>query len=189
MCLSFSRNDAHSNRRASGANREASSREKSAAQAGGGEGSVFRPTSPMSVGSWILVLSGAANTAGFLLGSRSGPLGALGRIGIAAGGGLGALLAGYTGVLLANTAVPLWQAARRQLPVLFVGSGMASAGAVLELFADSGASRRLTHWYGSAGKAVALGAMLSMQRSARRAPRVTEPLRNGATGSLWRAIS
>ena len=61
----------------------------------------------------------------------SGPLGALGRIGIAAGGGLGALLAGYTGVLLANTAVPLWQAARRQLPVLFVGSGMASAGAVL----------------------------------------------------------
>jgi formate-dependent nitrite reductase membrane component NrfD len=111
----------------------------------------------------------------------------VGRIGIAAGGGLGALLAGYTGVLLANTAVPLWQAARRELPVLFVGSGMASAGAVLELFSDSGASRKLTHWYGSAGKAVALGAMLAMQRSAPRAPRITEPLRTGATGLLWRA--
>jgi formate-dependent nitrite reductase membrane component NrfD len=148
---------------------------------------VFRPTSPMSMGSWILALSGAANTAGFLFGSRRGPLGALGRIGIAAGGGLGALLAGYTGVLLANTAVPLWQAARRELPVLFVGSGMASAGAVLELASDSGASRKLTHWYGSAGKMVALGAMVAMQRSARRAPRITEPLRTGATGRLWRA--
>jgi formate-dependent nitrite reductase membrane component NrfD len=148
---------------------------------------VFRPTSPMSVGSWILTLSGAANGAGFLLGSRRGPLGAVGRVGIAAGGGLGALLAGYTGVLLANTAVPVWQAARRELPVLFVGSGMASAGAVLELFPDSGASRRVTHWYGSLGKLVALGAMVAMERSAPRAPRVTEPLRTGATGALWRA--
>ena len=148
---------------------------------------VFRPTSPMSVGSWILALSGAANGAGFLLGSRRGLLGAAGRVGIAAGGGLGAMLAGYTGVLLANTAVPLWQAARRELPVLFVGSGMASAGAVLELFPDSGASRRLTHWYGSVGKVVALGAMAAMERSAPRAPRVTEPLRTGATGVLWRA--
>ena len=148
---------------------------------------VFRPTSPMSMGSWILALSGAANSAGFFFGNRRGPLGAVGRVGIAAGGGLGALLAGYTGVLLANTAVPLWQAARRELPVLFVGSGMASAGAVLELFHDSGASRRVTHWYGTVGKAVALGAMLAMQRSSPRAPRVTESLRTGATGSLWRA--
>ncbi len=148
---------------------------------------VFRPTSPMSMGSWILTLSGAANGAGFLLGGRSGLLGAAGRVGIAAGGGLGALLAGYTGVLLANTAVPIWQAARRELPVLFVGSGMASAGAVLELFPDSGASRRVTHWYGSFGKVVALGAMVAMERSAPRARRVTEPLRTGATGALWRA--
>jgi len=148
---------------------------------------VFRPTSPMSVGSWILALSGAANGAGFILGSRRGLLGAVGRVGIAAGGGLGALLAGYTGVLLANTAVPLWQAGRRELPVLFVASGMASAGAVLELFPDSGASRKLTHWYGSAGKVVALGAMVALERSAPRAPRVTEPLRTGITGMLWRA--
>lgn len=148
---------------------------------------VFRPTSPMSVGSWILALSGAANGAGFLLGSRRGPFGVIGRVGIAAGGGLGALLAGYTGVLLASTAVPLWQAGRRELPVLFVGSGMASAGAVLELFPDSGASRKVTHWYGCVGKAVALGAMVALERSAPRAPRVTEPLRSGATGMLWRA--
>jgi len=148
---------------------------------------VFRPTSPMSMGSWILALSGAANGAGFLFGSWRGLLGAAGRVGIAAGGGLGAILAGYTGVLLANTAVPLWQAARRALPVLFVGSGMASAGAVLELFPDSGASRRLTHWYGSVGKVVALAAMVALERSAPRAPRVTEPLRTGATGALWRA--
>ena len=148
---------------------------------------VFRPTSPMSMGSWILALSGAANGAGFVFGSKRGLLGAVGRVGIAAGGGLGALLAGYTGVLLANTAVPLWQASRRVLPVLFVASGMASAGAVLELFPDSGASRKVTRWYGTAGKAVALGAMVALERSAPRAPRVTEPLRTGATGMLWRA--
>src|SRR5262249_46384488 len=148
---------------------------------------VFRPTSPMSMGSWILTLAGAANGAGLLLGSRPGLPGAVGRVGIAAGGGLGALLAGYTGVLLSNTAIPLWQAGRRQLPVLFVGSGMASAGAVLELFPDSGASRKVTHWYGSVGKAVALGAMVALERSAPRAPTVTEPLRSGATGMLWRA--
>ncbi len=147
---------------------------------------VFRPTSPMSMGAWILALSGAANSAGFLLGSRKGLLGAVGRVGIAAGGGLGALLAGYTGVLLANTAVPVWQGTRRELPVLFVGSGMASAGALLELFPDSGASRKLTHWYGSLGKLVALASMVAIERSAPRAPRVTEPLRRGATGLLWR---
>src|SRR5262249_16346922 len=124
---------------------------------------VFRPTSPMSIGSWVLALSCAANTAGFLFGSRSGPLGAVGRVSIAAGGGLGSVRGGYTGVLLANTAVPLWQAARRELPVLFVGSSMASAGALLELLPDSGASRRVTHWYGSVGKAVALGSMLAME--------------------------
>ena len=147
---------------------------------------VFRPTSPMSMGAWILVLSGAANSAGFLLGSRKGLLGAMGRVGIAAGGGLGALLAAYTGVLIANTAVPVWQATRRELPILFVGSGMASAGALLELLPDSGASRKVTHWYGSIGKAVALAAMVAMERSTPRAPRVTEPLRTGGSGLLWR---
>ena len=147
---------------------------------------VFRPTSPMSVGAWILAFSGAANTVGFLLGSRRGLPGTVGRLGVAAGGGLGALLASYTGVLLANTAVPLWQATRRELPILFVGSGMASAGALLELFPDSGASRKVTHWYGSIGKAVALAAMVAMERVAPRAPRVTEPLRRGPTGMLWR---
>jgi len=140
----------------------------------------------MSVGAWILALSGAANTVGFLLGSRRGLPGTVGRLGVAAGGGLGALLASYTGVLLANTAVPLWQATRRELPILFVGSGMASAGALLELFPDSGASRKVTHWYGSIGKAVALAAMVAMERVAPRAPRVTEPLRRGPTGMLWR---
>jgi hypothetical protein len=41
----------------------------------------------------------------------------------------GPLLATYPGVLLADTAVPAWHEAYRQLPVLFAGGGMTAAGA------------------------------------------------------------
>ena len=41
----------------------------------------------------------------------------------------GPLLATYTGVLLADTAVPAWHEAYRHLPFLFAGGAMTSAGA------------------------------------------------------------
>ena len=41
----------------------------------------------------------------------------------------GPLLAAYPAVLLADTAVPAWHAAHRELPVLFVGGAMTAAGA------------------------------------------------------------
>ncbi len=97
-----------------------------------------KPTSPMSIGTWILAayapLAGAAAAgeiaamlprrvpiAGRLLGLSARPAG----LGAAM---LAPALAAYTGVLLSNTATPAWHAARRELPFVFAGSAAASAG-------------------------------------------------------------
>ncbi|HMA08713.1 MAG TPA: NrfD/PsrC family molybdoenzyme membrane anchor subunit, partial [Ramlibacter sp.] len=79
---------------------------------------VFRPTSPMNLGSWILTAFGGAAMAALLPG-RTGDAASV------AAGVIGLPLTSYTGVLLANTAVPLWQGARTTLPPVFVASAAA----------------------------------------------------------------
>jgi hypothetical protein len=87
---------------------------------------VFKPTSPMSVGTWIVVAYAPLAAAS----AASDVLGAAPRTGRAARVGAGLLGAGvatYTAALLGNTAVPTWQGARRQLPFLFAGSAASAA--------------------------------------------------------------
>src|SRR5207248_5855828 len=58
----------------------------------------------------------------------------------------GPLLATYTGVLVADTAIPVWHEARQELPWLFGASAMASAGAAASMFVaprEAGPARRL----------------------------------------------
>jgi hypothetical protein len=89
---------------------------------------VAKPTSPMSMGSWIL----SAHSALVSAAAAAEVTGRLIRLGSAAGAAsavTGPLLAAYPAVLLADTAVPAWQAAHRELPVLFVGGAMTAAGA------------------------------------------------------------
>jgi hypothetical protein len=105
---------------------------------------VFKVTSPMSVGSWILVVSsGASTTAAALeLLDILGPVRWLGEV---ASFLTGPPLATYTGALIANTAIPVWSEARDELPWLFGASGAASAGAAATLLtplADAGPARR-----------------------------------------------
>jgi len=89
---------------------------------------VFKVTSPMSVGSWILLVSGgASNTAAAL--ELVGKLPRLKMLAEAASFLSGPPLATYTGALLANTAIPVWSEARDELPWLFGASAAASAGA------------------------------------------------------------
>jgi len=88
---------------------------------------VFKVTSPMSVGSWILSGFGAAVTLGAAR-ELLGILPRLGRAGQAAGLLLGPGLSTYTATLIANTAVPAWHDARGELPLVFAASSMASAG-------------------------------------------------------------
>lgn len=100
---------------------------------------VAKPTSPMSVGTWILTAFapgvGAAAISelvparwqrtrlGRLLHRLARPAG-LSSVLVAPG------LASYTAVLLSHTAVPAWNQARGQLPFVFTGSAAASAGGV-----------------------------------------------------------
>ncbi|MEU5884377.1 NrfD/PsrC family molybdoenzyme membrane anchor subunit [Spirillospora sp. NPDC047279] len=88
---------------------------------------VMKPTSPMSVGSWLLAAYGPA--AG--VAAVTEVTGLFPRIGRAATGW--AALTGpgvvtYTGVLIADTAVPVWHHAYREMPFLFAGSAAAAAG-------------------------------------------------------------
>jgi formate-dependent nitrite reductase membrane component NrfD len=89
---------------------------------------VFKVTSPMSVGSWILFVSGgASNTAAVL--ELLGVLKPVKWLAEAVSFVSGPPLATYTGALLANTSIPVWSEARDELPFLFGASAVASAGA------------------------------------------------------------
>jgi formate-dependent nitrite reductase membrane component NrfD len=143
---------------------------------------VFKVTSPMSVGSWILFVSGgASNTAAVLeLSGRLRPVKwAAELLSVATG----APLATYTGTLIANTAIPVWHEARKELPALFGASAAASAGAATSLFlptGDAGPARRLA----VAGVAAELGLMEAMQH---RLGFVGEVYKQEAAGKLARA--
>jgi formate-dependent nitrite reductase membrane component NrfD len=150
---------------------------------------VFRPTSPMNVGTWFLSAFGgccAASTLPHLFSSRPWQR----RVSDAAALGAGLMglpLCTYTGVLIANTAVPIWQGTRRSLPVLFGASGAASAASLLELWPPGGEGSRIVHRFGLAGKALELALTLVLEREAAEVPRVARPLRAGVSSAMWRA--
>jgi formate-dependent nitrite reductase membrane component NrfD len=95
---------------------------------------VAKPTSPMSVGTWILSayspgigLAAAAE----VLPSRwrlTRLLRRLARPASLSSAALAPALAGYTAVLLSQTAVPAWNTAHPYLPFVFTGSAAASSG-------------------------------------------------------------
>jgi formate-dependent nitrite reductase membrane component NrfD len=93
---------------------------------------VFKVTSPMSVGSWVLVLSGGASNTAALL-ELAGRLPRLKALAEAVSFATGPPLATYTGALLANTAIPVWSEGRDHLPWLFGASAAASAGAAVAI--------------------------------------------------------
>ncbi|MBW3576428.1 MAG: polysulfide reductase NrfD [Actinobacteria bacterium] len=155
---------------------------------------VFRPTSPMSVGSWVLAASaglGSAAVAARLLRSRLDGHGSrrifgLVEDGTTIGAGLlGPPLAGYTGVLVANTAVPAWQCARRSLPPLFMASAVLAAASALDLMDLNDEESRVVRNFGIVG---ALGELLLGKFVEKQADReqVGEPYHDGASGAMWR---
>jgi len=101
---------------------------------------VFKPTSPMNLGTWLLSVAGAATTATAALDLLD--VAPLTRGALSAVSGLtGPALATYTAVLLADTANPAWHEARRELPWLFAASAAASAGAAGQLVSPEGPAR------------------------------------------------
>lgn len=143
---------------------------------------VAKPTSPMSVGSWILTAFAPAS----MLAAGSAVTGRLPRAGRGAAGAaavLGPAVATYTAVLVADTAIPAWHDAHRELPYVFVGSAAASAAGIAMAFtpvADAGPARRLAVM----GAALEVGAFHRMES---RLSEVAGPYKEGRAGRLARA--
>jgi hypothetical protein len=143
---------------------------------------VLKPTSPLSVGTFILSPFGALSAAA----AASQVTGVLPRLGRLAGFGaaaLGPLLSTYTAALVANTAVPAWHEAHRELPFVFAGSGAAAAGGlamVLVPVSQSGPARRL-----ALAGAVVEGS--ANQLMSRRLGMLAEPYEQGRPGTLMKA--
>jgi hypothetical protein len=156
---------------------------------------VIKLTSPMSLGSWILTAfsTGASVAADAEVDRMTGerlPLGPLRRVlGVVEGpagleaAALGPLLAVYTAVLLADTSTPTWNAARDELPFVFVSSAsLASAGLAMITtpVAETAPARRLA----VLGVIGDLAATELMRR--RMDPVAAEPLHDGRSGALLR---
>jgi formate-dependent nitrite reductase membrane component NrfD len=139
---------------------------------------VVKPSSPMSVGVWILVayspLTFVATAAEFLDEVPE----ILGRVAGVGAGALGAAVASYTAALIADTAVPAWHGGYRELPFLFVGSA-ASAGTGLALVAAPVAETVPVRRLAIAGALVELVAEQLMER---RLGMVAETLETGRAG-------
>lgn len=142
---------------------------------------VIKPTSPLSVGSWILApFSGLAGAAA--ASDVTGLLPVPGRAAGVVAGVLAPAMTTYTAVLLADTAVPGWHEAYRELPFVFAGSAVASAGAVgvLGAPAECAPARRMA----------VSGAVLELAATRRMEGRLglaAEAYRTGRAGRVLRA--
>jgi formate-dependent nitrite reductase membrane component NrfD len=140
---------------------------------------MFKVTSPMSVGTWIVTVSGLASG----LATSLETLRRLPRAKLAAEGAAGALgpfLSTYTAALLADTAVPAWHEARLELPFVFAGSSAASAGAACALIAPPRVARPARR-LAIAGAALELTAASVMER---RLGLLAQPYKRGQAGAL-----
>jgi len=143
---------------------------------------VFKARSAMSVGVWTLVAFSAAALASVAL-SAPPEWAALSGARTAAfvmAAVLGVLLAAYTGVLLGVSAVPVWAAHARLLPIQFTASSLGAATGVLELVGHRAPALNVV---GAGAAAIVLVCAVVTERD-RRA--VSRPLRSGRSGALVR---
>jgi hypothetical protein len=144
---------------------------------------MFKLTSPMSVGSWILSGSAAATSLA-ALNAWTGLFPRSARVARPAAALFGLPLSTYTAALIANTAVPVWHEARRTLPFVFGSGASLSAGAVAAAVtppAHAAPARRL-----AVGAALAEG--IANELMHHQLGEHGEPYKTGA-GSLFSHIS
>lgn len=149
---------------------------------------VFKVTSPMSVGTWIVSGSGGASGTAAALefvelatGRKLFPrLKAVSEAGAAI---LAPFLSTYTAALVADSVVPIWHDARHELPFEFAGSAAAAGGGILAMLTPSefaAPARRLA----IAGAILEVG---TAQISEQRLGLVGEPLHKGKSGRYAKA--
>jgi DMSO reductase anchor subunit len=144
---------------------------------------VFRPTSPMNMGSWTLAVYGPLAGLAALAGAVA-PDDGTAAVATLAAGVVAPIVGTYTAVLVADTAVPAWHDARHTLPFLFAAGAAGSAGGVAcVLLPDSGPARTLA----ATG---ALGAVAVAQLQHRRLhPAVAPAYTSGRAHQLSRAAN
>lgn len=143
---------------------------------------VVKPTSPMSVGSWLLAAYGPAAGASAVC-ALTGLLPRAGRVATVGAALLGPAVASYTAVLAADTAVPAWHEGYRELPYVFIGSATAAAAGMALLTGPvrENGPGRYAAVFGAAVETVAVTAMES------RLGMTAEPYRAGKAGRFMRA--
>ncbi|MGB2592169.1 MAG: NrfD/PsrC family molybdoenzyme membrane anchor subunit [Candidatus Acidiferrum sp.] len=147
---------------------------------------VFKLQSAMSLGAWILVAFSSCVLLAvvcfelILRGFASPFTISFFWIGAACGAMTGLLLASYTGVLIAATAIPVWSENRILLPIHFLTSGLGGASGILEL---AGFLIPATQILGlvSSGIETVIGILLEVRKKP-----VDAPLYHGKSGSLLR---
>jgi hypothetical protein len=145
---------------------------------------VFKPTSPLSVGSFILAPFASLASAA----AASQVTGRLPRLGRLAGVGaafFGPPLVTYTAALLANTAVPAWHEAHRELPFVFAGSAASAAGGMAMLLIPAAGNPPARHM-AIAGAAVELVAAELLRK---RLGMLAEPYEQGRSGALMKTAT
>jgi formate-dependent nitrite reductase membrane component NrfD len=145
---------------------------------------VFKVTSPMSIGTWVL--TGAGTCTGIAAGCDL--LGILPRVrngAELAAATLGAPLATYTAALIADTSVPVWHEAAVELPAVFASTSLATAGAasmVLNGPAESATARAL-----AVGGAAA--SLASVQVMEQRLGGLAQPYREKPWGTIAKSLN
>ncbi len=150
---------------------------------------IFRPTSPMSIGSYILTVFGGASAltaAGQLLDERGGREGSglLAQVAQIPAALAGAGMSTYTGALLAATSTPMWAAEPGLLAARFACSAMATGAAALSLSEqiDEPENSRVLDQVALTATAAELAVSVVSERR-QRARGVGRPLRQGGWGA------
>lgn len=145
---------------------------------------VIKPTSPMSVGSWLLIAYGPPAGGAAVL-DVTGWFPRLGRGLTTWAAALGPAVAAYTAVLASDTAVPAWHDGYRELPFVFAGSATAAAAGVALIAAPTRENAPAR----SAGVFAAALEIAATELMKRRLGMVAETYRAGKAGRLMRTAT
>ncbi|KAA0101046.1 polysulfide reductase [Mycolicibacterium sp. P1-18] len=143
---------------------------------------VFKPSSPMSVGSWILSIYGPQAGLAAVT-DLTGWFPRVGRVATVGASIVGPAVASYTAALMSDTAVPSWHDGHREMPFVFVGSACTAAAGLGVLAAPRAEAA-------PARRALLLGAateLAATELMTRRMGLSAEPLREGTAGRLMTA--
>ncbi|HWG60507.1 MAG TPA: NrfD/PsrC family molybdoenzyme membrane anchor subunit [Streptosporangiaceae bacterium] len=142
---------------------------------------VFKPTSPMSVGSWLLTTYGSAAAAAAAC-TVTGWVPKVGALATAGAALVGPGVATYTAVLLSDTSIPAWHEGYREMPYLFAGSAASAAGGMGMLAVPTARS-------GPAARLAVIGAATEIAAKhllTRRLGPNAEPYHSGRSGAFMR---